>query len=331
MSDQGLQSSPVDREAAAWFARLKSRHVSNATLRAFWAWRDTAAHATAYERVEAAWATAGDLAKDPEIAAATRAAYAPPPLRVAKVTWSPISPPRLGLLAPAVAVSVLGLTWFTLTRPPTYATKVGEQRTVLLSDGSKVRLNTDSRIRVRFRTGERDIDLLRGEAFFEAAHDATRPFVVQAADARVRALGTRFDVRRDPDGVWVALVEGKVHVTQDRRPAAAVLAPNPQRKVSATGISPPHATDAADATSWTAGRLIFHDVALRDAVAQVNRYAVRKIELDPALGQDALSGSFNTGDTEAFVLAVKAMFGLRTVAGDGDTIRLAPEPTRPAA
>jgi transmembrane sensor len=331
MSDQGLQSPQIDREAAAWFARLKSRDVSNTTLRDFWAWRGAEAHAAAYEKVEAAWAATGALTADPEIAAATRAAQAQPPLRTAKVTWSPIAPPRLGLLATGIGLSLLALTGVAVTQPPAYSTRVGQQRTVLLSDGSRVRLNTNSKIRVRFRRAERDIELVRGEAFFDAAHDATRPFVVQAADANVRALGTRFDVRRDTDGVWVALVEGKVNVTQDRRTEAAVLTPNEQLRVSATGISPPHATNAADATSWTAGRLVFHDVTLRDAVAQVNRYAARKIELDPALGAAPLSGSFNTGDTEAFVLAVKAMFGLRTVSGDGDAIRLAPDPARPPA
>jgi transmembrane sensor len=332
VSDQGLPISRPEREAAEWLARLGRTHVDHATLRDFWQWRRDRENAAAYARAETAWAAAARLAADPDIQKATAAALAPPPPPKPTVTWSPIPPKALGLgLALLCAGLAGGALWVQALRTPTFSTRVGELRTVVLEDGSRVRLNTDSRIEVRFRAHERDVVLARGEAFFDAAHDAARPFVVQAGEARVRALGTRFDVRRDPGEVWVALVEGRVRVGLDHRPDAAVLAPNQQLTVTARGVSAPTPTDATQSTSWTTGRLTFQDVPLAEAIAQVNRYSARRIELDAPLGQARVSGVFDVGDTEAFVAAVREEFDLGTAAGDGrSVIRLVRAEPRPA-
>src|SRR5258708_3057150 len=82
-----------------------------------------------------------------------------------------------------------------------------------------------------------------------------RPFVVEADGTRLRALGTKFDVRRDADVVRVTLLEGRVQVARVDQPAGATLAPNQQLTVTARGISPVRPTDAAEASGWTSGRL----------------------------------------------------------------------------
>ena len=321
MSD--TRDSPRARhEAAAWFARLKRRAVTTASLRAFRDWRQEPDNAAAYRSVETAWSAAGGLADDPEIRAATRAALARRPLR-ARIRDALSDHPRLawGLGGLACAALILGATGPVLLQP-TYATATGEQRLVILKDGSRVRLNTDSKVRVRFSGRERHVDLVRGEAFFEAAHDASRPFLVDAGRADVRALGTRFDVRRDDGRVQVTLVEGKVRVRQDGKAQAFTLAPSQQIVLDPGRAAAPEPADTARLTSWTTGRLIFHETPLAEAVAEVNRYAGQKIALDDAaLGAAPVSGVFDTGDTRAFLAAVSRLFDLTAAPGpDGRTV-----------
>lgn len=321
MSD--TRDSPRARhEAAAWFARLKRRAVTTDSLRAFRDWRRVPDNAAAYQSVESAWSAAGGLAENPDIRAATLAALAHRPLR-ARVRDAVSAHPRFawglgGLAAIALVLAAAGPTLF----QPSYSTGTGEQRLVILEDGSKVRLNTDSKVRVRFTRHERHLDLLRGEAFFEAAHDASRPFRVDAGRADVRALGTRFDVRRDDGRVQVTLVEGKVQVREDGRAQAFTLTPSQQIVLDPGRAAAPRAADTARLTSWTTGRLMFHETPLAEAVAEVNRYAGQKIELDDAaLGAAPVSGVFDTGDTQAFLAAVTLLFDLQAAPGpDGRTV-----------
>lgn len=186
---------------------------------------------------------------------------------------------------------------------------------------------------MRFRRDERRVVLGRGEAFFEAAHDATRPFVVEADGARVRAIGTKFDVRRDANAVKVTLLEGQVRVVRADHPAVAILNPNQQLTVTDAGLTAPRAADAREAAGWTSGRLTFHGTALEDAIAEVNRYAVHRIALaaPASVARQPLSGVFDTGDTGAFVTAVALEFDLTSTAGPDGAIRLTPRQLTPGA
>ncbi|WP_431261482.1 FecR family protein [Roseateles chitinivorans] len=112
---------------------------------------------------------------------------------------------------------------FLLTNPERYETGVGERRTVVLKDGSRISLNTASRIHVRWTPSRRIVELETGEALFEVAKDPRRPFVAVANGVEVRAIGTSFVVRSDAGearrdeasgGTSVTLIEGTVVVTQ---------------------------------------------------------------------------------------------------------------------
>jgi transmembrane sensor len=171
--------------------------------------------------------------------------------------------------------------------------------------------------------------LSRGEAFFEAAHNAARPFIVEADGARVRAIGTKFDVRRDGDAVKVTLLEGRVRVAPGNHAAAAVLNPNQQLTVTDRGLTPPRVANAQEAAGWTEGRLTFHAATLEDAIAEVNRYAVHRIELaaPASVARQPLSGVFDTGDTGAFVNAVALEFDLTSATEPDGTVRLSARPS----
>lgn len=311
----------AETEAAAWLARLSQPAVTTDALREFRAWKAEPANAKAYAHVEETWARAAGLAYDPDIRQLTEATLAAhPPRGQGRHRWPG---PALGLAAVAVIAGLGG--WMVLQNTGRYATSVGEQRLVVLEDGSRMRLNTDSAVRVRFSRGERRIELARGEAFFEVAHNPARPFIVAADGAQVRALGTKFDVRRDPQAVQVTLIEGRVRVDHDHHPAAT-LTPDQALTVTPDGVSAPRAADARATTSWTSGRLTFQGLPLAAAVAEVNRYTSHKVVLDgpPALAQRPVSGIFDIGDPDAFAAAAASLLDLSARPQADGSIRLAP-------
>jgi len=309
MSDPQNANRVADREAAEWHVRLGERPVSAATLQAFAAWRRTPANAEAYRRVETLWRTTGSLSADPQIQALTQGALRRSRPRLTHI-WSRRLGPAAVVLVPVI-VAVVALCLWLPTRE-VYSTEVGDQRVVRLDDGSRVQLNTDTRLRVRFDDGERRVILDQGQALFTVAHDAARPFSVAAGATEITALGTVFDVRRGPAGVRVTLVEGAVAVTDAKAGEARRwrLSPGQQLATSRPDVRP-LAVDPAVATSWSQGRLVFREAPLREAVAEVNRYLPDKIVLaDGPVGDVAVNGVFATGDREAFVSAVSDLFGL---------------------
>ena len=193
MNDDQLQSRRRSDEAADWLARLSANKISNADLDAFWAWRRDPLNRAAYERMEDFNAAARGLRDDPDMRAAVQDAMSRRPWwRLAALSF-----PRGAYVAGALAAGVAAVLLLAPLRSgERHTTAIGEQVTVRLDDGSKIQLNTDSELSVRFSKAERRLVLERGQAFFDVAHDPARPFVVDAGKASVRALGTRFDVRR---------------------------------------------------------------------------------------------------------------------------------------
>lgn len=320
MTSPKVRVATAETEAAAWHARLGARTVSTETIEEFFAWRSEPVNAEAYRRVEKIWAGTGKLAGDPEIGRALEAAIG----RGAGAARSRGTPRTLlGLAAVGAAAAVAIGAWAWQQSRTVFITGVGEQRQVQLADGSSVRLDTASRIRVRYAGDQRLVELERGQALFTVAHDRTRPFVVAAGEARVTAVGTVFDVRRDGATVRVTLVTGAVDVAAGgERRAVRRMAAGEQARVSAGEL----ATAAADVeaeTSWTEGRIVFRDTPLRQAVSEVNRYLTAKIELDAAsLETVPVNGVFRTGDRDAFVSTASQVFDLEASPGPDGAIRL---------
>jgi transmembrane sensor len=319
MAGPTVRVEAAEEEAAAWHARLGSTVVATSTLEDFFEWRAKPGNADAYERVERVWRVSQGLGADPDVAEALQAARGRRNRRPGRSRRSVI----FGGLAAATAVALVvgGSLWW--SQRGVYATGVGEQRVVRLADGSRISLDTDTRLRVRFDGDARRIELVDGQALFEVTPDAARPFVVAANGTEVVAVGTVFEVRRRDAGVDVTLVSGRVDVT-----AAAVAAPRrmsagQQTRVSARGLETT-AVDTAAETSWTRGRLVFRDVPLADAVAEVNRYLEAGIVIDdPGISGITVSGVFRTGDRDAFVAASTDGMGLAAVPKADGTIGLA--------
>ena len=199
-----------------------------------------------------------------------------------------------------------------------FATGVGETRPVALADGSRILLDTRSRLRVDFTAGARDVELLEGQAHFEVAKDTHRPFRVRTRSAEVVAVGTMFDVATLPARTTVTLIEGRVNVrtlprTSQSAPQMAAMVAGQQLRITSDGqLLDEKAVKIENATAWHRGMIVLDDVPLSDALAAMNRYSKTQIVIpDPALQSRRVSGVFRGGDTETEALALERYFGLK--------------------
>lgn len=247
-------------------------------------------------------------------------------LGVALIGWTHLKEPRPRAAVPEVArVDHQSLPEIARPAAPVaFETLRGERRTVELPDGSQLTLNTASRAEIAFEADQRVVRLTQGQAFFNVAHDAQRPFKVIAGQLQVTALGTRFDVRMEPRAssaklaTTVTLVEGKVSVEPLQRYGLARLFPALARRELSPGQQivaddPQEITvavaDLERSTSWQSGFLIFRGQPLADAVAEVNIYSDRQLVLaDRELSALPVSGVFSTDHPENFVAAVAAFY-----------------------
>jgi transmembrane sensor len=127
----------------------------------------------------------------------------------------------------ALVLLVSGAVWWQTERFPSYATDIGERRSITLADGSTVDLNARSRLRIEFTQGERRVLLLEGQALFQVSKDKNRPFIVSSGNATVRAVGTQFDVNRKATGTTVTVLEGRVAVYSSTHVEPTTSAPTP--------------------------------------------------------------------------------------------------------
>ena len=310
--DTARSPAEVEAEAAAWLARLHGPHRSPDTDAALKEWlKADPSHEEAFGRATEVWELLPGIDAAPELVA------------------EPARHPRRLVIAIAASLLLLlsiGGGYTLLNRPPVHETAVGEQQVVMLDDGTRVSLNTDSRIAILYSQGERRVRLDRGEAMFEVTHNPARPFIVQSGDEQVRALGTTFIVRRDGDArMAVTLIEGRVEVTepnQARTPRIAVLTPGQRVTITATAGAALDRPSIEAVTAWRRGEVVFEDTTLLEAAEELNRYNAEHLVIaDPSLASLRISGVFSTGDMEEVARAVAQLHHLRAHR-EGGEIRL---------
>lgn len=210
----------------------------------------------------------------------------------------------------------------------TLATAVGEQRQVTLPDGSRLSLDSATRVHVTLYRQQRDTRLLAGQALFSVAPDKQRPFHVLAGSRRVTVLGTRFSVRQVGRSYQVAVAEGKVRVRQyasssdadhDRQPLQqATLQAGQQLASHNTRLSQITPVPPAAVAAWRSGRLLFDNTPLADVIAEFNRYGHSQLQLhDSASGQLRLTGTFNAYQPAQFAKALPRVLPLVVVQQQG--------------
>jgi transmembrane sensor len=344
MSAADSNRSSAAAEAADWYARLRAQDLTEMDGLRFRAWLGgSAENRREFEALERVWRGIGALEQSPamrhtrDAIIARRREAARPRAR------------RMWAIAATTLLTLAAGSWYWLHRASNvYVTDVGELRTVPLSDGSIVTLNTATEVRLDYSDSRRRIELLRGQASFEVAKDPARPFIVSVGNQEVRALGTVFEVYKAADKVTVTLLEGKVavsplleqktgnpaesHQEQPADKAAEPVILNPGEQISyllrAAVIQVPKpitiaAVDVPRVSAWRARKLSFRDTLLPDAIAEANRYSKEQIVLEaPGMETARLSGQFEAGKNELFAEGLRTFFGLEVEHRGDDRIIL---------
>jgi transmembrane sensor len=214
----------------------------------------------------------------------------------------------------ALAALGLALLWWHGDRVSTqrYVTQHGELKSWQLSDHSMLRLNTDTSLTVRYSRSERLIELERGEALFEVAHETQRPFRVVAGSATVLAVGTTFGVRREAVSMLVTVLHGRVVVSALAGGAVASVGAGEMVRVS--DGAPPGEVTAADtqrSTAWLHRQIAFDREPLAMVADEFNRYSPLPIQIEtPALRRLTISGVFSVDDTQTFLDFLRTLPGV---------------------
>lgn len=321
-------------ELAARWAVKSAGTMTAAEQRELHEWLDAdPRHQGAYVRARAQWVDLDRLA----------ALHGPTDM----VDEPPHMSRRYWLAASVAAVTALGggLSWLALRdESERFVAGIGEVRRIPLADGSTVLLNTDTEVLVKLTATRRDVELRRGEALFEVAHDKSRPFVVRANKTAVRAVGTAFAVRLQSTQVDVTVTEGVVELSNaaadsSRSVASAASPSQPPQRVSANEravilpaaapeVSAIPALQLSRQLAWRDGMVSFDGETLQMAANEINRHNRRQIVIDDAvLAQRPLIGVFRATDVEGFAQAAAATLKARVVITD-DRIRLEAEQKR---
>lgn len=308
------------REAAAgWLERRVSGEWGEADQAELDEWLAASpSHVAAFLRVEAAWDRTYRLS-----ILRKRAGETPEAPRA----WLPLFA-KIAAAAGVLAVIGFGAGQFYFQRPQerVYQTPLGGRETVAFADGTKIELNTNTRLRTRMTTRERTIWIEKGEAYFSVHHDAAHPFVVIAGNRRVTDLGTKFLVRRDQKRLEVAVMQGRVRFEAPSAQSASVtalLTPGDVATATAgTMVVTRRAHELlAHELGWRNGMLILDDVTLADAVSEFNRYNAQKLVLaDPETAKMHIGGTFRTSDVQLFARVVQDVLGLHVQSQGESTV-----------
>ena len=301
----------IEAVAAEWLMRREEPEWSSEDETGLQSWLDQSyAHKAAYWRLECGWRAADRIgALGPVSRTRDRGQ------REGRPKWQP-----LAIAASiAAALAVIPATIYLVSTSPTsvsrYRTSLGGHEQVALSDGSTVELNTATAIRASVSKRQRDVWLENGEAFFSVRHMGV-PFVVHAGSHLVTVLGTKFSVSRDGDQVRVAVIEGRVRVSN-----ANAGEPAPTTTVTrgaileAQGASTLVVQDVEPRVerllAWREGMLQFDSTPLEDAAAEFNRYNQHNIIGTGKAGAMPIGGSFKPANVHAFARLLHEAYGLR--------------------
>ncbi|MCE4558018.1 FecR family protein [Roseateles cellulosilyticus] len=323
----------IAAEAAAWIASLHGPDRSPEMEDDFRAWqRQSPVHREAFEKMTDVWqAIPGTQAAKAFVQAAEREKQKARRARSAAWRWA-------GAAALGVFITAGVFTIQQWRDRDLYTTSVGEQRSVVLDDGTRMLLNTATQARVEFGSKQRTVKVTAGEALFEVAKDASRPFVVRVAGSEVVAVGTMFSVRftdspTHQDALTVTLVEGQVNVRpadgggDGLRPLQAV-ALKPGDRLTLRHDASPASSDVAfkvdrpnieRAMAWQRREAAFDGASLPDVIAEFNRYSRTQIVLSEEVRKEnyVVSGIYRTGDNAAFANSLSMLYGLKVREIDG--------------
>lgn len=289
-----------EEEAFRWWTRIDAGALSPEESRAFAAWlTQHPGNKAAFDEASRLW---GELETLRPYLAGT-AAPAPAP----RLSWRM----RAAAIAALLLALFLSADEIVLRLRATERTGVGETRIVSLEDGSRVQLNVNSAIAVDFDSGARRLSLLRGEAWFEVAPDASRPFSVAAGGGVITALGTIFDVTTERARTEVTVAEHRVLITGNG-PNVIVEAGRQSAFGPGLAAAASYPVDVDQVTAWRRGKLIFEDRPLREVVAALGQYHHGYfLIVDPGVRERRVTGVFNASDPIGAIRVIERSLGLK--------------------
>lgn len=296
--------SKTQDQALAWFARLQDSKASQRDLAEFADWLAASPmHQAAYDKVAQLWQS-----QALNVALSQYAAI-PLPQRQQKLRsqrWA------------AAACIVLTSGWLLFGSglierwQADAVTGTGEQRRIMLSDGSAVTLNTDTALAFNTTGEQRGVKILSGEAYFEVQPDKTRPFIVETEQGTVRVVGTRFSVKTG-DATQVD-VESGIVVCAGQQGDSRQLTAGQHTRIASQGVAAVTDIDAGRAFVWLKGRLIFQDQPLEEVIAELDRYHRGAIVItDAKFAKTRITGNYKLEDTAAIIRALAGIAGARVI------------------
>jgi len=308
-----IPADDIQAEAALWLVRLRSDARTEAQLAAFRQWLSAdQSHATAFEAVNSTWDISGGLPRD---------------LRGA--VHAPSSSNRRRIMAGGVALlaGAGAMTFWRSAEAKNFRTEVGEQKHVSLDDGTRIFLDTDTQLEIRFSETQRTTHLRYGRVNFRVAPDPIRPFVVNAAEAKVIAVSSNIDVRLDGAQLSVILVKGSADIV----PASSQiekLQAGDRLVIDSEGLRHRDKPALAPLLAWQTGQAIFENGRLWDAATEMNRYSNVKLVIpNSEVGDFKISGIYSVGDNTAFANSVVRLLPVKLVQTEG-RIELIADKTR---
>ncbi len=300
-------------QATAWFARLHANDVTTEEQEQFKNWYGASRqHAEAYDKICLLW----DLLEAPakRVEAGLKAEQPAPAQQPLLGKQSHI---RRFMAASALTLAMLlsyQLPMHYQNWQSDYHTAPGQQLTVALDDGSRLTLNTDTALAVDFSAKQRNIELLRGEAYFQVFPDKNRPFIVSNGTAKARAVGTAFSVKKTDADMQVIVSEGTVEVSAGAADAPAWVHINQQVDYQQGRVGPVMPSNILETLAWQRGQLIFKRQPLSKVIQEVNRYRSGQIMLiNPKLKERIVSGVFDTADPSAVIDGIKTTLKVNSV------------------
>lgn len=295
--------------AADWLTMLMSGEADDAQQQQWRQWRQAHAdHEAAWLHVEAVTSRMKSLERAPAYAALSpfgangRPALAARRRATRLLLWGGIAT-GAGLLVSRTDA------WH--ARTADYRSVTGQQRDVMLPDGTRLTLNTDSAVNLRFDDTQRRILLVEGEIMIATRHDTAmadpRPLLVATNEGTIRSLGTRFTVRQRAGWTSVAVQESAVEIApQAGSGNARLLRAGEQTRFSRDVVEPPHAADA-HTDAWARGQLVADEQRLGDFLAEVGRYRSGILRVDPRIAGLRLSGVFPVADTDRILATLPSV------------------------
>lgn len=335
-------------EACEWFVEFRTGVPDSSRREVFHAWlQQSPAHMGAYLEATTVWNVTASFVPgakysiDALIAAAAEErdnvrSLSPKAATQVNSGRKPTRARYFALVASLILIMIGFVSVGFWRSSQTYTTAIGEQRSVVLKDGSIIQLNSRSRVSVRYTDHARKIELEEGQALFTVAHDSQRPFWVSAGNAAVRAVGTQFDVNRLETETVVTVLEGRVTVdpglskeafdsptstqadpslpvtTTSSEPASPlVLAAGEQLRLVRSGEIRAARADVGATTAWTQRRLVFDGTPLADVVEEFNRYNARPLHLkSPHLKSFQVDGVFSSTDPDPMIRFLRSRPGI---------------------